>query len=193
MITVSKLIKRIKIEIARFFLNRCYVFQLHNPQGCMKIESDSVMVAWEINQLLRQSKIALSAEQRALYEGRFAKRDALYYIACEDTIIASGWKRPNINSFYAWEIHRDICFDRPVSMLYDFSVDKNHRGKGLYSSMLRAIIARAEFDERLVIFALSDNIGSIKGINRAGFKKWFVISHFFLKREGHQRQNDINM
>ena len=55
------------------------------------------------------------------------------------------------------------------NILYDFFTDVNYRGLGLYQNILKLIINSNV--GKNYIFALNENIASIKAIEKVGFLK----------------------
>lgn len=174
-IFISKLENKVRTTWKRMLTNVCevYSFTKNAEKGRM---AERVFKAVAITDLEKQT-LDLEQDTRKMYEERFQDGCTLYYILEENRMIAYGWKQSTSN-FYVWEIARNINFDEKVEMLFDFAVAEEQRGKGIYTYLLKQIILDAENDRKLVIFALKDNIPSLKGIRRAGFSFWKSISHF---------------
>jgi CelD/BcsL family acetyltransferase involved in cellulose biosynthesis len=81
-------------------------------------------------------------------------------------VLSSGWLS-RAETFEVGEIRRAVSTEG-ASVLYDFVTPVEHRHRGYYSTLLRAL-AGSSPNQRLAIFALSSNPSSLKGIRRAGF------------------------
>jgi hypothetical protein len=69
---------------------------------------------------------------------------------------------------------------RKVLTIGNCFTDEEYRGQGLYPAVLRRI--RADFPDRaFVVFVEPDNVASVRGLERAGFRRLyeFVMYRFF--------------
>lgn len=175
MTIVLKLFRKALQLFNRYCVNVCDVFCycISQKQNDIQQTSVKVFVAAATKDL---AVVHGAIDKEKQYKERFCRGEKLYYILDNGKIIGYGWKRDSVKSFYLWEIARDVRFEKPVSVLYDFFVEESHRRKGLYYSLLKNIISSADIDEYLVIYALQKNVASIRGIEKAGFKKWFEVS-----------------
>lgn len=102
---------------------------------------------------------------------RFADGSSFWCLLNEDdTVLSTGWLAYR-QRFYIGET--DYGFDMSSSdsaILFDFNTKPEHRGKGYYGLLLRAMMSRAEGPRRYVIYTSPDNVASARGIVKAGFR-----------------------
>lgn len=103
------------------------------------------------------------------YLQRIAEGSSFWCLASETEVLCSGWlawRQP----FYIRET--DFAFDMASSdtgILFNFVTVPAHRGKGLYGTLLQAMVSGAEGPAQFFIYARPENQASCKGIAKAGF------------------------
>ena len=93
-------------------------------------------------------------------------------------VLCSGWLAKTPERFFFSELGVTLCNCR-FTMLYDFVTPELFRRKGNYVKLLDTIVT-SEAAWPYVISAEVANIGSIRGIVRAGFKPISLLSVFRL-------------
>jgi GNAT superfamily N-acetyltransferase len=114
------------------------------------------------------------------FAGRLRRPGHQCYVALQEGVISG----------YAWVAHDSLRIDeiayryslgKREVFIYDCFVENACRGKGIYQTMLRAIVedygSRGEPLERALIAASSLNHASIRGIGKAGFIELKRISY----------------
>ena len=173
-----KILNRITELYKRFVKNTCVVFAMQKTSNSVAVKdvyrADNLYILGEMKAIVRE-------DLKNVFCERFTKGETLYYVSSQGKLIAYGWKKTDVKHFYVYEIGCKIAFNKNITMLYDFWVDEQHRGYGIYKKLLTRIIADSDSKEDLVIFAENDNIPSLKGIRSVGFQHVSDVS--FTKRK----------
>ena len=168
-----KITDKISTQIHRLFLDKCLVFMISGENADIGTNVQIAKSIKELNEKISNTEI----DEETLTE-RFNDSDELYYLEESGQMVAYGWVRKNATDFYVYETACTVSFSKNVNVLYDFYVNPSFRRKGYYSSLLKTIISVSEKNERLIIYALSTNENSIKGIKKSGFSFVGEVSYF---------------
>lgn len=86
---------------------------------------------------------------------------------CDEEIVSCGWQ---LNGYGVdiTEVQARLSFTGNVVCLMEFRTFSKHQCKGYYTALLKCISHEKETDHHL-IYALSNNIASVKAIKKAGF------------------------
>ena len=106
---------------------------------------------------------------------RFKKKQCFIVLLSEKKLLCSGWSFQGKEWFIS-EVGISVKIKNFI-MLFDFETPENERGKGNYTTILKFIRNKFKF-KKLLIYSLSSNKKSIKGITKAGFKYKKKISRF---------------
>ena len=110
------------------------------------------------------------------YKNRFLKGHLFCGLINNDSVlVAYGWINTSETHFLG-ELNLKMILPNNTAVLYDFFTFETFRGHGLYSYLLKCICARDR--KRKIIYALSDNKASCKGILKADFRCLGTISGF---------------
>ena len=99
---------------------------------------------------------------------RFTKKSNFVGLISENEIICSGWVYVGKNKWNITEINKKIELDNKY-MLYDFITQKRFRNMGYYKLILKMIQKKLK-NKKLLIYALSHNVGAVNAIKKSGFK-----------------------
>ena len=124
---------------------------------------------------IRSQKIRDFLKIRNLID-RFSKGNTLYVLKKGLNLIGFGWKNSNTSNWYISEIDKYFYFKNKI-ILFDFFIFKNFRNQGYYTKML-SLIKNKNTKKKFIIYTLSTNKKSIKGILKAGFKLKKKLSKF---------------
>lgn len=91
----------------------------------------------------------------------------LWIAKCAQNIVSCGWELRG-TGVDVTEINARLHFPHSVVCLMEFRTFSQHQKKGYYATLLRNISASEGVDHHL-IYALSNNIASVKAIKKAGF------------------------
>ena len=120
--------------------------------------------------------IPINQNNSADYTNRFLNGHLFCGLINNDSVlVAYGW----INSsgmHFLGELNLKMILPNNTAVLYDFFTFETFRGQGLYSYLLKCICARD--CQRKIIYALSDNKASCKGILKADFRRLGTLSGF---------------
>jgi len=101
------------------------------------------------------------------FDVRFNKRrDWFVYLTDSKEILCHGWVL-NSDRFYHFEIDKTSCH-KDNRLIYDFVTPEKHRKKGYYSMLISNLPEFLE-EERLCVAAVTSNVASNKGIEKAGY------------------------
>ena len=98
---------------------------------------------------------------------RFASGDTLIAGLVDDELVVHGWQTVR-SPLPVTELEAELHFPDDAVLLYDFRVVEAARGQGYYAALLRVLSASATA-AHVVIYALTDNVASRRGIEAAGF------------------------
>lgn len=101
------------------------------------------------------------------YLDRFSKRHFCCVLSQDNKIVAYGWVNPHHRHFIG-ELNVWIDLNNEIEILYDFATATEFRGQGLYPYLLQKICSRNS--KKKLIYILSNNTSSRKGILKANFK-----------------------
>lgn len=122
---------------------------------------------------IKSKKIKLYLKTKNLFK-RFVEKNVLLVLKKGKLDLAVGWKNCSILQWKISEINKTIFFKNKI-ILFDFWVFREHRNKGYYSKML-LLIKNINTKKKFIIYSLSNNLMSIKGILKANFKLKNIIS-----------------
>jgi L-amino acid N-acyltransferase YncA len=110
--------------------------------------------------------------ERHLYPARFARGEHFWIAHQADDILAYCWATQE-----PVEIGEIRCVMSPRSdevYLYDAFTFAEHRGQNLYPALLQRMLdaSRKAGLRRALIFVMSDNTASIRGVQKAGFREF---------------------
>jgi ribosomal protein S18 acetylase RimI-like enzyme len=117
---------------------------------------------------------------RYLFQGRL-ERGEQFWTAQHDTKIVS----------YCWatsapveigEVRCIICPRGDEIYFYDAFTFAEYRGQNLYPALLQRMLeqSRQEGLQRALIFVLSDNTPSIRGVQKAGFREFQRVTYYHI-------------
>ncbi len=114
---------------------------------------------------------------RHLFQGRLDRGEAFWVATQSERIVSYCWVTRN-----AVEIGEVRCVVRPRPdeiYLYDAFTFEEHRGRNLYPALLYRILdqGREAGMRRALIFVMSDNIASIRGVEKAGFVEFQRVTY----------------
>lgn len=109
------------------------------------------------------------------YTNRFNQGHLFCCLKERNTITAYGWVNPNKHHTIG-ELNLQMEMRKKTEVLYDFTTLPLFRGKGLYPTLLQHMINRT--DTPKVIYVLSYNTASIRGIEKAGFHKLGTVNGY---------------
>lgn len=116
---------------------------------------------------------------RSLFQSRFDRGELIWTAHGEDDKIVS----------YCWvttkpvEIGEINCAIRPRAdeiYLYDAFTFAEYRGQNLYPAVMNRILehSREAGLQRALIFVMSDNVASIRGVLKAGFREFQRVTYY---------------
>tara|TARA_Y100000996_G_C22445145_1_gene611519 strand:- start:189 stop:692 length:504 start_codon:yes stop_codon:yes gene_type:complete len=106
---------------------------------------------------------------------RFEKKQYFIAMSFEEKLLSSGWGFEGKN-WYISEIDKKITLENEI-VLFDFITTTDQRNKGNYSKLLSLINYKFK-GKKLIIYSLSNNIYSKRGILNAGFSLKKIIRKF---------------
>ncbi|MDH3604590.1 MAG: GNAT family N-acetyltransferase [Candidatus Tectomicrobia bacterium] len=114
---------------------------------------------------------------RHLFQGRLDRGEAFWTAQQADRIVSYCWVTRD-----AVEIGEIRCLVRPRPdevYLYDAFTFEEHRGRNLYPALMYRILehSREAGRRRALIFVMSDNIASIRGVQKAGFVEFQRVTY----------------
>ncbi len=161
---MSSLISKIFGKIA--YLKRTISLYYYNSTSIPNNELAKNYNFRELDQLGELRAYAFDFDEED-YKNRFANGHIFCVLEFENNLASYGWINPN-------EMHKigelDLVMDlgTNVDSLYDFYTFERFRGQGLYPFLLQKIAARNK--KAKLIYVFPNNISSVKGIRKAGFK-----------------------
>lgn len=114
---------------------------------------------------------------RHLFPARFARGEQFWTAQQEDKILSYCWVTQE-----PVEIGEIRCVMSPRGdevYLYDAFTFAEYRGQNLYPALLQCILdaSRQHGLRRALIFVLSDNVASLRGVQKAGFKEFQRVTY----------------
>ena len=114
---------------------------------------------------------------RHLFQGRLDRGETFWVAQQSGRIVSYCWVTRN-----AVEIGEIRCVIRPRPdeiYLYDAFTFEAHRGRNLYPALLSRILeqSRDAGIRRALIFVMSDNVASIRGVKKAGFVEFQRVTY----------------
>jgi hypothetical protein len=103
---------------------------------------------------------------------RFRQGWRLLAFCIANVPVSFGWVFEG-ESVYLAELGESVHISSGAVWLLDFYTFEAERGKGYYSSLLRAISSEFRKEFPIIIYALESNVPSTRGIEKAGFT-WFA-------------------
>jgi CelD/BcsL family acetyltransferase involved in cellulose biosynthesis len=140
--------------------------------------------------LLDADRFTTIAERDELLQKAFPRiksGDRCYAMLNEGKVVAYGWATTK-SPMPVTEVGVKLDLSEGDICLYDFVVYPTSRRKGVYGKLLAQLRAHHS-NSRVLIYTLSDNVGSIRGIHRAGFQKVYsltrrvILGHEFVHRQ----------
>lgn len=121
----------------------------------------------EIDSVKKLSYYSFDSNLNDDYEKRISEGDIFCFLENQGKIVCYGWINTSGKHCFG-ELDLVINNLESKEVLYDFYTDENYRGKGLYPILLYRICLR---NLNIKIgYSFPSNIGSVKGLNKAGFK-----------------------
>jgi len=114
---------------------------------------------------------------RHLFPARFARGEQFWTAQHEDKILSYCWATQE-----PVDIGEIRCVISPRGdevYLYDAFTFAEYRGQNLYPALLQCILnsSRQHGLRRALIFVLSDNMASIRGVQKAGFREFQRVTY----------------
>ena len=161
-----------RARVARTLLRRLSTRVVYFASPTNRVSSDDAtegvfreFTNWpEVVDAFRRSE----RELNRIHYDRIRLGDRLLCWSVNERLVSTGWlwSRDNERFFVSENGHWILAPGKGI--LYDFSTPVDDRRKGYYTHLLRAILRRYE-GTPLIIYALSTNAPSLRGIKRAGF------------------------
>jgi ribosomal protein S18 acetylase RimI-like enzyme len=114
---------------------------------------------------------------RHLFPARFARGEQFWTAQHEDKILSYCWATQE--PVEIGEIRRVMSPCGDEVYLYDAFTFAEYRGQNLYPALLQRILdsSRQHGLRRALIFVLSDNMASIRGVQKAGFREFQRVTY----------------
>ncbi|MGQ4807899.1 hypothetical protein NKDENANG_01265 [Candidatus Entotheonellaceae bacterium PAL068K] len=114
---------------------------------------------------------------RHLFQMRLERGELFWTAQHSDRIIAYCWVTQE--SVAIGEVRRIISPRRDEVYLYNAFTFPEYRGQNLYPALLHRILehSRQQGLRRALIFVLSDNTASIRGVQKAGFREFQRVTY----------------
>ncbi|MBM3222552.1 MAG: GNAT family N-acetyltransferase [Candidatus Tectomicrobia bacterium] len=114
---------------------------------------------------------------RYLFPARFARGEQFWTVQQDDKILAYCWATQE-----PVEIGEIRCTMHPRSdetYFYDAFTFADYRGQNLYPALLQRMLqaSRQHGLRRALIFVMSDNMASIRGVHKAGFHEFQRVTY----------------
>jgi RimJ/RimL family protein N-acetyltransferase len=105
---------------------------------------------------------------------RLGEGHRIFVLRVDDRPVSFAWVTESM-TFSIDELEACVTTDRPVIWIWDCVTPDAFRGRGYYTRLLRAPIARFDV-ERITIYCQPKNYASIRGIQKAGFAPWMSVA-----------------
>jgi len=114
---------------------------------------------------------------RHLFPARFARGEQFWTVQHEDKILSYCWATQE--PVEIGEIRCIMCPRGDEVYLYDAFTFAEYRGQNLYPALLQRVLdaSRQQGLRRALIFVLSDNMASIRGVQKAGFREFQRVTY----------------
>jgi ribosomal protein S18 acetylase RimI-like enzyme len=114
---------------------------------------------------------------RRLFQARLERDEHLWTAQQEKKILSYCWT--TCDPVEIGEVRRIISPRDDEIYLYDAFTFPEYRGLNLYPALLRHILehSRQQGLRRALIFVLSDNVASIRGVQKAGFREFQRVTY----------------
>lgn len=168
--------------------SRIYIHQLDNiaqlqakaEVNTLKIEANEMDRLWEVRDF-KESK-------QQQFQKRFDRSDECYISEVEGKAVHYSWVRTRDN-MYIGDARRKINFTEDQFWIFDCRTHESARGLGIYPLTLTRILSlkKEEGKQEGFIDVANDNIPSIKGIEKTGFRlhktltTQRIFGNFYLK------------
>ncbi len=109
---------------------------------------------------------------RRLFQARLERGEQFWTAQLQEKIVSYCWAAQN--PVEIGEIRRVIHPRAGEIYLYDAFTFAEYRGRNLYPALLQHILhsSRQQGLQRALIFVLSDNTASLRGVSKAGFRQF---------------------
>jgi hypothetical protein len=98
----------------------------------------------------------------------------LYALRVEGRLVSYAWVT-ELTAFRVNELRRELRLDQPLVWIWDCVTPEQYRGRGYYPVLI-GCLAGVVGRERALIFVRTDNVPSVRGIEKAGFRPWLEIA-----------------
>jgi ribosomal protein S18 acetylase RimI-like enzyme len=114
---------------------------------------------------------------RYLFPARLARGEHFWTAQYHDKIVAYCWATQA--PVEIGEVRRVISPRGDEVYLYDAFTFAEYRGQNLYPALLQRIIEASHHEglRRVLIFVMSDNVASIHGVQKAGFREFQRVTY----------------
>ena len=114
---------------------------------------------------------------RSLFQARLRRYEEFWTAQQDDKIVSYCWATRE--PVEIGEVRRLISPRSNEVYLYDAFTFPEYRGQNLYPALLQRILAhsRQQGLHRALIFVLSDNVPSIRGVLKAGFREFQRVTY----------------
>jgi ribosomal protein S18 acetylase RimI-like enzyme len=114
---------------------------------------------------------------RYLFQTRLERGEDFWTAQQDKTIVSYCWATHE--PVEIGEVHRRIKPRQGEIYLYDAFTFPDYRGNNLYPALLHRILehSRQQNLRRALIFVLSDNMASIRGVQKAGFQEFQRVTY----------------
>jgi ribosomal protein S18 acetylase RimI-like enzyme len=115
---------------------------------------------------------------RHLFQARLQRGESFWTAQHHEHIVAYCWTTSD--PVEIGEVHRVISPRGDEIYLYDAFTFPEYRGQNLYPALLQRILehSRQQGLRRALIFVLSDNVASIRGVQKAGFREFQRVTYW---------------
>lgn len=141
-----------------------YFFYWKNDGKQIDVKSDT-FVFLEIDDASKLIDIEPNKQQE--YKKRIEDGHVFCCLKEGNNLSCYGWINPTSHHFFG-ELDLKTNFPNSIEILYDFYTYEKYRGQGLYPLLLQKICFRN--DTVKIGYALTDNLSSMKGLQKANFK-----------------------
>lgn len=102
------------------------------------------------------------------YQNRFANKATFYFLHSNKECLSYGWTITDCEAFCIEYMHLSINIGNNVTIFFDCRTNESHRRKD-YCTKLLSFFIKESPNKTLVGYTAPSNIGSQKGIAKAGF------------------------